>query len=169
MIRDMPQLVNAAPGATRLSDQRAQCRAVFFGGARDDLRRQRRRGRGLVPSGNAFEVIAHELLVVGRWIAAHDTHAKIIDNLRSDAQERALFLVVGHFGGGDPRENYRVGVPRRGRWKEVLNSNSEYYGGTGLGNGGGRMAEEVPADGLSHSLSLTLPPATTFIFKWTQE
>ncbi len=104
-----------------------------------------------------------------RWIAAHDTHANLIAYLRQDAQERVLFLVVGHFGGGGPRENYRVGVPRRGLWKEVLNTNSEYYGGTGLGNGGARLAEDIPADGLSQSLSLTLPPATTFIFKWTQD
>ena len=104
-----------------------------------------------------------------RWIAAHDTHANLIAYLRLDAQERVLFLVVGHFGGGGPRENYRVGVPRRGLWKEILNTNSEYYGGTGLGNGGARMAEDVPADGLSQSLSLTLPPATTLIFKWTQD
>jgi 1,4-alpha-glucan branching enzyme len=51
----------------------------------------------------------------------------------------------------------------------VLNSNSEHYGGTGLGNEGGRLAEDIGADGFSQSIALTLPPATTFIFKWTQE
>jgi 1,4-alpha-glucan branching enzyme len=104
-----------------------------------------------------------------RWIAAHDTDANIIAYLRLDVHERVLFLVVCHLGGGDARHGYRVGVPRRGLWKEVLNSNSEYYGGTGLGNGGARQADEVPVDGLSHSLALTLPPATTMIFKWTQD
>ena len=81
-----------------------------------------------------------------------------------DAFENSLFTVVGHFGG--VTRNARIGVPRRGFWREVINTNSEYYGGSGLGNDGGRQAEEVPADGFAQSLSLVLPPLTTLIFKW---
>ncbi len=60
-----------------------------------------------------------------------------------------------------------MGVPRRGLWKEVINTNSQFYGGSGLGNDGGRMTEDEPADGFSQSLLLTLPPLSTTIFKWT--
>src|SRR5690606_28781960 len=65
-----------------------------------------------------------------RWLAAHDTHASVVAYLRQDADERTLFAVVGHF---TPlkREKYRIGVPRAGLWREVINTNSEYYGGSG--------------------------------------
>jgi 1,4-alpha-glucan branching enzyme len=101
-----------------------------------------------------------------RWIAAHDTEASVIAYLRQDEGEDTLLLVVGHFT-PVPREGYRIGLPRAGRWEEVLNSNSEYYGGSGLGNGGVVHSEEIEADGLAQSGAFTLPPLSTSIFKWT--
>ena len=73
--------------------------------------------------------------------------------------------MVAHLGGAT--RTHRIGVPRRGFWTEVINSNSEYYGGTGLGNDGGREAEEEPRDGFSHSLNVAIAPFTTTVFKWT--
>jgi 1,4-alpha-glucan branching enzyme len=101
-----------------------------------------------------------------RWIACEDAEASVIAWLRLDIFEQTIFAVVGHY---TPviRPNYRVGVPRRGLWKEVINTNSQFYGGSGLGNDGGRMTEDEPADGFSQSLLLTLPPLSTTIFKWT--
>ena len=103
-----------------------------------------------------------------RWLATYDNEASVIAYLRRDESERELFAVVGHF---TPivRKNYRIGVPRRGFWREVINSNSEYYGGTGLGNVGGVTTTDVEADGHSQSLVLTLPPLSTTIFKLTAE
>jgi len=100
-----------------------------------------------------------------RWINCVDADANVIVYLRTDASETALFAVVGHFGGAI--RTYRVGLPRRGWWREVINSNSEYYGGTGLGNDGGRETSDVAHDGYTQSVELTLPPFTTLIFKWT--
>ena len=101
-----------------------------------------------------------------RWISCHDADANLIAYLRSDdAFEQTLFMVVGHFGGAV--RSYRVGVPRRGYWREAINTNSSFYGGNGLGNDGGREAEGVPCDGFDQSVSLTLPPFTTVILKWT--
>ncbi len=100
-----------------------------------------------------------------RWVNCSDGASNLIAYLRTDAGEEALFLVVGHFGGATRRQ--RVGVPRRGWWREVINSNSEFYGGSGLGNDGGRSATEDPRDGYSQSIDVTLPPLTTVIFKWT--
>jgi 1,4-alpha-glucan branching enzyme len=57
-------------------------------------------------------------------------------------------------------------VPRSGFWREAINTNSEFYGGSGEGNGGGRAAQDVPWDGYNHSLELTLPATSTTIFKW---
>ena len=100
-----------------------------------------------------------------RWVTCHDADANLIAYLRMDAFEQTLFLVVAHFGGAT--RMYPVGVPRRGFWREVINSNSEYYGGTGLGNEGGREAAEPERDGFAQSIQVTLAPFTTTVFKWT--
>jgi 1,4-alpha-glucan branching enzyme len=57
-----------------------------------------------------------------------------------------------------PRRKYRVGVPAEGRWREILNTDAETYGGSGVGNMGGVAAAADPWHGLPASLELTLPP-----------
>jgi 1,4-alpha-glucan branching enzyme len=64
-----------------------------------------------------------------------------------------------------PRYNYRVGVPRGGYWREILNSDAPIYGGSGLGNYGGTDALPMPYEEYSHSLNLTLPPLAAVFFK----
>jgi 1,4-alpha-glucan branching enzyme len=100
-----------------------------------------------------------------RWISCHDADANLISYLRSDRSEEVLFAVACHFGGA--QRDYRIGVPRRGFWREVVNTNSQYYGGSGLGNDGGRTTEDLECDGFSQSIRITLPPLTAFVFKWT--
>ncbi|MBI5770518.1 MAG: 1,4-alpha-glucan branching protein GlgB [Verrucomicrobia bacterium] len=102
-----------------------------------------------------------------RWLTCQDADANLVAYLRASADERTLFAIVGHFGGGS--RDYRIGVPRQGFWREVINTNSEYYGGTGLGNDGGRSAEDLGRDGFSQSINVRLPPLTTTIFKWQAE
>jgi 1,4-alpha-glucan branching enzyme len=100
-----------------------------------------------------------------RWISCLDADANLIAYLRTDPTETALFAVVGHFGGVS--RSYRIGVPRRGWWREVINSNSEYYGGSGLGSDGGRASEDIARDGYTQSIEVRIAPLTTQIFKWT--
>ena len=57
-----------------------------------------------------------------------------------------------------PRHDYRVGVPVRGGWEELLNSDATVYGGSGVGNLGRVIADDVPWHGHEHSVSLSLPP-----------
>ena len=57
-----------------------------------------------------------------------------------------------------PRHGYRVGLPRPGRWREVLNTDAEIYGGGGVGNPGGVVAEAMPWHEQSHSSTVDLPP-----------
>ena len=57
-----------------------------------------------------------------------------------------------------PRHGYRIGVPQGGTWRECLNTDSDHYGGSGVGNLGAVQAEAMPVHGLSMSLGLTLPP-----------
>ena len=65
----------------------------------------------------------------------------------------------------EPRINYTVGVPRGGWWRELLNSDAQIYGGSGMGNFGGVEAAPIPAQGQRHSLALTLPPLAAVLLK----
>ncbi len=53
---------------------------------------------------------------------------------------------------------YRIGVPTAGTYRELLNTDSEHYGGSNVGNQGAVVSESIPANGRPHSLALTLPP-----------
>jgi len=91
-----------------------------------------------------------------RWIDASDAEASVLAFLRSGTAGPPL-LVVCNFT-PVPRENYRLGVPQRGRWLERLNSDAADYGGSGRGNLGALEAEAVAAHGYPQSLRLSLPP-----------
>jgi 1,4-alpha-glucan branching enzyme len=60
-----------------------------------------------------------------------------------------------------PRYGYRVGLPRTGRWREVLNTDASCYGGGDVGNGGSVEAEALGWHGQAQSSPLTLPPLAT--------
>jgi 1,4-alpha-glucan branching enzyme len=62
-----------------------------------------------------------------------------------------------------PRESYRLGVPKAGRWLERLNSDATDYGGSGHGNEGALEAQPQPAHGHVQSLQLRLPPLALVI------
>ena len=90
------------------------------------------------------------------WIDGNDTDNSVLTFLRWPG-EGPPALVACNF---TPivRENYRVGVPLAGAWREALNSDSEAYGGSGVGNLGRVVAEKQAWHGRPQSLSLTLPP-----------
>jgi 1,4-alpha-glucan branching enzyme len=98
------------------------------------------------------------------WIDFHNWEQSIISFIRKSKGEDELMLVVCNFT-PVPRHNYRVGVPRGGFWKEVLNSDATIYGGSGQGNLGGLDASPLRADNKFFSLSLTLPPLGILFFK----
>jgi 1,4-alpha-glucan branching enzyme len=98
------------------------------------------------------------------WIDCNDSDSSVISLLRKGHSTNDLLLVVANF---TPvvRYNYRVGAPRGGFWKEVLNSDAGEYGGSGQGNMGGVEAAPVSFHGRPHMLSLTLPPLALVFFK----
>ncbi len=91
------------------------------------------------------------------WIDFHDADSSVLAFLRKPETSNDIILVAANFT-PVPRPNYRVGVPRPGYWKEVLNSDSRIYGGTGFGNFGGVDSSPIPSHGKYHSVSLVLPP-----------
>jgi 1,4-alpha-glucan branching enzyme len=64
-----------------------------------------------------------------------------------------------------PRYAYRVGVPRPGYYRELINSDAGDYGGGNLGNAGGVWAESTPWQGQPHSVAITLPPLAVLALK----
>jgi 1,4-alpha-glucan branching enzyme len=99
-----------------------------------------------------------------RWVQRGDWEQSALSFLRLGREGAPPVLVVCNFT-PVPRYNYRVGVPRGGYWREILNSDAHYYSGSGLGNQGGADAVPMPYEEYSHSLTLTLPPLAVTFFK----
>jgi 1,4-alpha-glucan branching enzyme len=90
------------------------------------------------------------------WIDNHDGDSSVLTFLRKD-DDGSVVLAACNF---TPvvRSDYRVGVPQPGAWREILNSDAPFYGGSGVGNLGRVEAEAISCHGREHSVSLTLPP-----------
>jgi len=101
------------------------------------------------------------------WIDCDDWETSVVSFVRKARHGTGLILVVCNFT-PIPRPRYAVGVPHAGHWREVLNSDAEIYGGSGMGNFGGLEAAPLSAHGRDHSLSVTLPPLAVVFFKSAQ-
>ncbi|HEX3002636.1 MAG TPA: 1,4-alpha-glucan branching protein GlgB [Angustibacter sp.] len=93
-----------------------------------------------------------------RWIDANDAAGNVFSFLRFPAvgSDDVLACVVNF--SGTPHHGYRLGLPSTGRWTEVLNTDAEQYGGSGVGNLGEVVADEQSWHGLPASAVLSLPP-----------
>jgi 1,4-alpha-glucan branching enzyme len=98
------------------------------------------------------------------WVDCNDWEQGVVSLLRWGGEDDPPVLVVLNFT-PIARAGYRVGVPRPGRWAEVLNGDAREYGGEGVGNLGGVTAEATPWHGRSWSVSLTLPPLAAVFFR----
>jgi 1,4-alpha-glucan branching enzyme len=97
------------------------------------------------------------------WIDCGDAEGSVVSLIRKGKSTSTLVLVVCNFT-PVPRQGYRVGAPRGGFWREVLNSNAGEYGGSGMGNHGGVDAAAEAHHGRPCSLALTLPPLAVLFF-----
>ena len=95
------------------------------------------------------------------WVESDDAANSVLAWLRRADPDRPV-LVVANF---TPvvRHEYRIGVPMKGQWVEILNSDLEVYGGSGVSNHGRLVADYVPWHGHELSLSLTLPPLAVMV------
>ncbi len=98
------------------------------------------------------------------WVDCSDAQHSVIAFLRKPRDGGPALLVACNFT-PVPRSNYALGVPCAGHWTEILNSDAKLYGGAGWGNFGGVDAVPIPMHGQPQSLTLTLPPLATVIFK----
>ncbi len=98
------------------------------------------------------------------WIDCMNRQDSILSYLRKAPGEGADILVCCNY---TPvvRQQYHVGVPQGGYWREIFNSDSSIYGGSNVGNFPGSTARSFGAHGRPHSLEIHLPPLATVIFR----
>lgn len=98
------------------------------------------------------------------WIDSHDAENSTISFVRKGNRTGKMVLVICNFT-PVPRLRHRVGVPRGGYWREVLNSDASAYGGSGMGNMGGVHADQTHAQARWNSVVVTLPPLSAVFFE----
>jgi 1,4-alpha-glucan branching enzyme len=98
------------------------------------------------------------------WIDLHDTENCIVSFIRRASDWHDYIVVVCNFT-PVPRWSYRVGVPEHRHYREILNSESNLYGGSNLGNSGGRHSEPIPWHGKPYSIEIVIPPLGVLYFK----
>jgi 1,4-alpha-glucan branching enzyme len=99
------------------------------------------------------------------WLDIGNADASVIAFLRKAPGQGAPLVVVCNFT-PVPRPNFLVGVPARGVWREILNTDAREYGGSGWGNMGGVESVPVTTQGRLESISLNLPPLATIVLRW---
>ncbi len=102
-----------------------------------------------------------------RWVDCNDSEQSTLSFLRFSKDGKSQILCVCNFT-PVPRYPFFVGVPQEGFWEEVLNSDSGFYGGSGLGNMGGVRSCVMYQHGFPYALRIMLPPLAILFFKLTE-
>ncbi len=98
------------------------------------------------------------------WVDCLDHEASVVSFVRQNVEASRQVLAVVNLA-LEPREGYRIGLPRDGWWCESLNSDAGIYGGTNFGNEGGAEAELIPWHHQPFSAQLRLPPLGCLVFQ----
>jgi len=99
-----------------------------------------------------------------QWIDCHDHLQSVLSFVRRGKNRAHQMVCIFNFT-PVPRHNYRIGVSEGGYWEELLNSDAGVYGGSGMGNAGGVIAENFPMHEQPFSVNLTLPPLSALMFR----
>jgi 1,4-alpha-glucan branching enzyme len=98
------------------------------------------------------------------WIDCSDNRHSVVSFIRWDLNWESFVVVVCNFT-PQPHSHYRVGVPKPGFYKELFNTDVREYGGSNMGNLGGKWSEEWSFHNRSYSIDLCLPPLGVLILK----
>jgi 1,4-alpha-glucan branching enzyme len=98
------------------------------------------------------------------WIDCTDVQHSIISFMRKGHKPEDPIIAVCNFT-PETYFNYDIGVPQAGKWREVLNSDSSVYGGSGKGNPDALEAKNKPMHGRPHAITLTIPPLAIIFLK----
>lgn len=102
------------------------------------------------------------------WIDYSDRENSVMSYIRKADSKEDLMVVVLNFT-PQVRSSYRIGVPYRGSWKEIFNSDDIKYGGSGVLNSALINTSPVKYHGKDYSVSLQLPPLGMSILKLHEE
>jgi 1,4-alpha-glucan branching enzyme len=102
------------------------------------------------------------------WIDYSDRENSVMAYQRKSDKKEDLLIVICNFT-PEPRYHYRVGVPYRGKWKEVFNTDNSKYGGAGISNPGELVTSPIKYHNQDYSVSLTLPPLAMTVLKLERE
>ena len=97
------------------------------------------------------------------WIDCHDSEHSVLAWIRW-GRDGSFVIVAVNFTPA-PQTGYRIGVPEAGRYVEILNSDSAYYGGSNLGNAGGINASAGEWMNRPANLEITLPPLAAVVLQ----
>ena len=100
------------------------------------------------------------------WLDADDSEENIVSFARNGGTPEQLIAVICNFS-GVLRSNLSVGVPIKGCWQELMNTDAKQYGGGGRGNFGGTTSVLVPTHGYAQCLTVDVPPLTALYFRFT--
>ncbi len=98
------------------------------------------------------------------WVDANDSDNSVLSFIRKAKKSNDFVVVMTNFT-PMTRENYRIGVPVAGYYREILNSDSSFYWGSNVGNDGGKSTEPIPMHGYDQSILIRIPPLATVMFK----
>ncbi|ELR73643.1 1,4-alpha-glucan (glycogen) branching enzyme, GH-13-type [Fulvivirga imtechensis AK7] len=102
------------------------------------------------------------------WIDIHDAQNSVITFVRKGKKPGQMILVACNFT-PVPRENYRIGVPEKGTYTEIFNSDDQLYGGSNVKNEAPLGSTDLQAHGRAHSITLTLPPLGITYLKYSKK
>ena len=97
------------------------------------------------------------------WVDCQDVEASVISFVRQNTDCSRQVLAVLNLAPVS-HQNYRIGLPRDGWWREALNSDAKIYGGGNSGNSGGIHADGIPWHSQPFSSEFELPPLTCLVF-----
>jgi 1,4-alpha-glucan branching enzyme len=97
------------------------------------------------------------------WIEPNDADANVVAFARQSQDGERVLVFVANLS-PVPREGYRIGLPRATRWREAINTDSTFYGGSDLGNLGSVEPEPIPWHNQPVSAEVTLPPLAAVWF-----
>jgi 1,4-alpha-glucan branching enzyme len=97
------------------------------------------------------------------WIDGGHADANVLTFLRYDESGSPIACVINF--AGNPHHNFKLGLPLTGNWDEILNTDAEEFGGSGVGNFGRIAANGEGTHGQPHSATISVPPLGALWFK----
>ena len=99
-----------------------------------------------------------------QWIDCTDNKNSVISFMRRESSNGDWLIIVANFT-PESHSNYRIGVPKSGYYEEILNTDAACYGGSNLGNLGGKLTQKWNIHNYEDSLELCLPPLSVMVFR----